>query len=283
MDDPSQALLSPSLVIAFMVLVVASVVVVSNVVGRWGRGEPVLPYEKRRQAPWRGMDVLIVFILFEFGGPFFFLAAQSLLPKANEAAVAVDETQVAAAAGNDSAETVDVQHPLVDLLKSDEGAVTWLLCILVAVVVAPLVEEFMYRVVLQGWMEAEVRRARRRVPKLRRFAPGLIPVVLVSLLFAMRHFRMASEPLEPEVLAKGWFYDQTVTKFMGGPGRKSFEAVAWFDRTIIDGVVVGTGRVVQIASGWLRRVENGFVRSYAALLAGGSMLLIAYFLLRTTL
>ena len=37
-------------------------------------------------------------------------------------------------------------------------------------------------------------------------------------------------PIEPEILAEGWKYDAAVTAFMGGPGRKGFDAVAWFDQ-----------------------------------------------------
>ena len=32
--------------------------------------------------------------------------------------------------------------------------------------------------------------------------------------------------VEPEVLADGWYYDEAVTAFMGGPGREAFEDVA---------------------------------------------------------
>ncbi len=36
-------------------------------------------------------------------------------------------------------------------------------------------------------------------------------------------------------------YDAAVSEFMGGPGRKAFEAIAWFDQTVIDGAVNGVG------------------------------------------
>ena len=42
--------------------------------------------------------------------------------------------------------------------------------------------------------------------------------------------------------ARGWRYDEAVSDFMGGPGRKGFDLVAWFDATIVDGIVNGTGR-----------------------------------------
>ncbi len=49
-------------------------------------------------------------------------------------------------------------------------------------------------------------------------------------------------PVEPVILANGWYYDQAVTDFMGGPGRAAFEDAAWFDRNVVDGAVNGAGR-----------------------------------------
>lgn len=175
-------------------MVVASVVVVAGaIVARWHGRAPMLPYQERRQAPWRAVDVFLVFVLFEFGGALLFLSVQAFLPGA-------DESGLTSGGPASAAEEADVHHPLVDLLTADPSPATWLLCIVVAVVVAPLVEEFMYRLVLQGWLEAEERRTRRWIPGLRRFAPGVIPVLIVSVLFALRHFRTADAPMEPEAL-----------------------------------------------------------------------------------
>jgi membrane protease YdiL (CAAX protease family) len=44
-------------------------------------------------------------------------------------------------------------HPLVELLKERSGAGPLLISALAAVIVAPVVEEFLFRVVFQGWME----------------------------------------------------------------------------------------------------------------------------------
>ena len=52
-----------------------------------------------------------------------------------------------------------------------------------------------------------------------------------------------SRPVEPDVLANAWYYDQAVTDFMGGPGREAFEDVAWFDANVVDGAVNGAGHV----------------------------------------
>ena len=87
--------------------------------------------------------------------------------------------------------------------------------------------------------------------------------------------RIPAEKVELPILARGWRYDEAVSDFMGGPGRKGFDLVAWFDATIVDGIVNGTGRLVRTAGGGLRTLQTGLVRSYAALVAVGAVGLIA--------
>jgi NADH-quinone oxidoreductase subunit L len=89
--------------------------------------------------------------------------------------------------------------------------------------------------------------------------------------------------VEKTVLAEAWYYDQAVTAFMGGPGRKGFDRVAWFDSTIIDGAVNGIGRAVRAGGSGLRRAQSGFVRSYAAGVGIGAVLLLLWFLVRSGL
>ena len=76
--------------------------------------------------------------------------------------------------------------------------------------------------------------------------------------------------IEQPVLAKGWFYDSTITAFMGGPGRKAFDAIAWFDRTVVDGAVRGVATGVQAGSGKVRLLQTGYVRNYAVGVALGA-------------
>ena len=59
--------------------------------------------------------------------------------------------------------------------------------------------------------------------------------------------------IEPEVLANAWYYDQTISDFMGGPGREAFEGAAWFDRNVVDGAVNGSGALVRVIAGVLRK------------------------------
>ena len=86
--------------------------------------------------------------------------------------------------------------------------------------------------------------------------------------------------IEPKVLADGWHYDSAISNFMGGPGRKSFDAVAWTDRVVVDGAVNGVGRVVRTAGSYVRRAQTGAVRNYAAGIGLGVVALLVWFFLR---
>ena len=89
------------------------------------------------------------------------------------------------------------------------------------------------------------------------------------------------KPVEPEILAEAWRYDSTIAAFVGGPGEQAFEAVATFDRTVIDGAVNGVGGAVRGGGKGLRVIQSGFVRSYALGVAVGAVALLAYFLTRS--
>ncbi len=84
---------------------------------------------------------------------------------------------------------------------------------------------------------------------------------------------------EPSILAHAWYYDRTVSDFMGGPGRESFEGAAWFDEHVVDGAVNGTGRAIRATAGELRKGQSGFVRGYAAIIGVGVVGLLAWFVL----
>jgi NADH-quinone oxidoreductase subunit L len=88
--------------------------------------------------------------------------------------------------------------------------------------------------------------------------------------------RKRVKAIEPAILANAWYYDRTVTEFMGGPGRESFEAAAWFDANVVDGTVDGAGRTVRGAAGGVRRIQNGYVRASAGVISVGVALLLAW-------
>ena len=88
--------------------------------------------------------------------------------------------------------------------------------------------------------------------------------------------RRRVKAIEPAILENAWYYDQTVSELMGGPGREAFGATAWFDANVVDGAVVGSGRTVRGAAGGLRRLQNGYVRASAGVISVGVVLLLAW-------
>jgi hypothetical protein len=61
--------------------------------------------------------------------------------------------------------------------------------------------------------------------------------------------------IEPAFLAHGWYYDEAVTAFAGGPGREGFDDAARFDAKVVDGAVDGTGKGIRAAAQRLRRAR----------------------------
>jgi NADH-quinone oxidoreductase subunit L len=107
---------------------------------------------------------------------------------------------------------------------------------------------------------------------------GLVGLAIAAAVY-LRHRVRA---IEPEVLTHAWYYDEEVTAFMGGPGRKSFDAIAWFDVHIIDGAVNGVAAMVRDLGRRLRPVQSGFLRSYALGVTIGVVIVLGYFVTRVT-
>jgi NADH-quinone oxidoreductase subunit L len=94
------------------------------------------------------------------------------------------------------------------------------------------------------------------------------------------YLRHKVRAIEPAILAHGWYYDESITRFVGGPGTKGFAAVAWFDRNVIDGAVNGVATLVRGTGRGMRTVQSGFVRSYALGVSAGVVVVLGYFLTR---
>jgi NADH-quinone oxidoreductase subunit L len=104
---------------------------------------------------------------------------------------------------------------------------------------------------------------------------GIVGIVLAWLVYQRKRIK----PFEPQILADGWRYDSTVSAFMGGPGRKAFEALAWFDKNVIDGAVNGIGKVTGGVAAEVRKGQTGNVRNYAGILGVGVVLLLLWFVI----
>ena len=61
---------------------------------------------------------------------------------------------------------------------------------------------------------------------------------------------------------------------MINPGRHLVAGLLRFDRTGVDGALTGGPVAIGTIAGQLRRIQNGFVRSYALSLLGGVLLVV---------
>lgn len=150
------------------------------------QGRPPIAFERRRQVPWGGVDLLLVFAFFILSSVAMAVAVDLLLgPDAGRPAAGAD---------------AETSHAIVQLFR-DGNAWTVLLCVVSAVCVAPVVEEFLFRVLLQGWLERLDWQLGPMVPNLRRILPWSVgPVLISSFIFAMVHFRVASRPVNHDYL-----------------------------------------------------------------------------------
>ena len=104
---------------------------------------------------------------------------------------------------------------------------------------------------------------------------ALTGIALAVLVYARRRLRA----LEPQLLADGWRYDAGVSAFMGGPGRRAFDALARFDAKVVDGAVNGVATAVSATSGRVRRLQTGNVRNYAGIVGAGVVLVLVWFVI----
>ena len=107
----------------------------------------------------------------------------------------------------------------------------------------------------------------------------IVAVTGIAAAFAV-YGKKKVKAIEPRVLEQAWFYDAGAAKLVGGPGRAAFNAVAWADSRIVDGAVNGTATLVRNVASQVRKSQNGFTRVYAALMAVGAVVLLAWFLFR---
>ena len=109
---------------------------------------------------------------------------------------------------------------------------------------------------------------------------GVVGIGVAVAAYAAR--RVDHRLFEQPVLADAWRLDRAVSRFMGGPGRAGFEAVARFDESVVDGAVDGVATLVRTEAGLLRRFHNGLVRTYAVGIGVGAVGLVAWFLSRSS-
>jgi NADH-quinone oxidoreductase subunit L len=77
-------------------------------------------------------------------------------------------------------------------------------------------------------------------------------------------------------LGHAFYVDDLYAWVVGNVGLRGAAALAWFDRTVIDGAVNGVGRLSTWAAGLAPVWQSGKVRRYALSFLGGAVALFLY-------
>ena len=111
---------------------------------------------------------------------------------------------------------------------------------------------------------------------------ALLSTVLAVLGIAIGWFTFRPNPLRklPRILEEKWRLDELYNGYIVDPLTKFSSAGLWkgFDVGFIDGIVNGIGSAVAEFGNAARRVQVGFVRSYAAVILLGALAVVGYFI-----
>lgn len=148
-----------------------------------------LPSVSSWSVPWNGTDVLVILAGFAFFSIAEGAVAHKLIAQAENSQVlpAVDSLSPAADKKSTGKE-LDLEHPIVQLAERDSSVWSLLLIACSAVIIAPLVEEFLFRGVIQGWLESVITEYQQDHPRAK--SRGRMFAVLISATwFAAMHIR----------------------------------------------------------------------------------------------
>jgi NADH-quinone oxidoreductase subunit L len=118
-------------------------------------------------------------------------------------------------------------------------------------------------------------------------APGLIMAVTIALVvagavLAWRQYAISTVPVIPPVGAPltraarvDLYQDSVNDALLVEPGQHLTRSLVYVDRTLVDGAAVGVGESTAGLGSILRKTQTGFVRSYAATMLIGLVVLVA--------
>ncbi len=163
---------------------------------RYHRGQPVLAQERFPNLPWDGGDVIVVLGIFLLSNILAGSWLHSTLgaPETWSSAAELDSTTTE----SESAPDVTSDHPMIQLFSKTESMLVVVVVFASVAIIAPLTEEFLFRLVLLGWLLKKERVYRRRV--LGKWPLGIASLLLTSAMFASLHFRMGGRPMDTEIL-----------------------------------------------------------------------------------
>ncbi|WP_420110680.1 NADH-quinone oxidoreductase subunit L [Pseudactinotalea sp.] len=109
-----------------------------------------------------------------------------------------------------------------------------------------------------------------------------IALMLVGVLLAWRQYWASDVPVTPptgSVLTRAarrdLYQDPVNEAIFARPGTHAVRTLTYADTAVVDGAVTGLGEGVAGLGEWLRRLQNGHVRSYSAIMSIGVVLVLA--------
>jgi NADH-quinone oxidoreductase subunit L len=116
-------------------------------------------------------------------------------------------------------------------------------------------------------------------------AAGLLGLALAYSLYlapgSTERRQRITTPLAPirTLLKRKYYVDELYGAVIVAPALAIANAAAAFDTHVIDGAVMGVGKLVGGGSAMLRRIQSGLVRRYVMTMLGGIVLVVAIFLI----
>jgi membrane protease YdiL (CAAX protease family) len=144
---------------------------------------PTIRLGRRRPVPWQAQDVLVISLLFFLVPAMMHKAVKEWKPIDNGPDNGPQKTD----------DKHELAHAAQQLLRTKDPVAVAIAAVM-AIVIAPLIEEFIFRVLLQGWLEAVWSRRRRQQQELRRAPLAWMPIILPAAIFALMHVRFGKPP-----------------------------------------------------------------------------------------
>ena len=112
-------------------------------------------------------------------------------------------------------------------------------------------------------------------------ADGLLAIAGLSAAYVLWRDTVNRPRLEPRFFFMAWFFDATFDRLIARPSTAlaAFSATV-IDLKVIDGAVNGIAQLARTSGDRLRKIQTGYVRNYALGIVGGTVVIVAYFLIR---
>lgn len=180
--DNAAVIAVPGWTVAVFALVLVAVIGVwGMILARLHAGRSLVPFEPRRVVPWTMSAALLILLFYFASQAVISRALLDWIPGASESRPAAEAPEKE----RDEAKS----HPAARLMHNAPPSARLVCAALVALVV-PACEEFVFRLALQGALEAAVCRLRRRSRQLRPWLPmGALPIGVPAVFFAALHLR----------------------------------------------------------------------------------------------